>query len=115
MSEPGNGNTLTYRVTQLEREIEKLETRWDTSFTDLRTQLGLLIRDVAVLSSDFHTHINDVKSRRIDVDKRFDQLEDNFTGDVKGLRKVLITTGASVLIAALTFAIASLAVFGGPG
>ena len=108
MSEPGNGNTLTYRVTIIERELEKLENRWDTSFTDLRSQITQLTRDVAVFHAEFNAQ---VKS----VDERLDQLENSFNDDVKGLRKVLIGSGSAVLIAAITFAIAALRVFGGPG
>jgi hypothetical protein len=116
MSEPGgNGSTLTYRVSQVEREIEKLEDKHDQEFSDLRTQLGILLRDLAVLSADFHTHLDNVATRRIEIDKRFDSMEVNVTDDVKGLRKVLITSGAAVFLAAITFAITSLAVYGGPG
>lgn len=127
MSETGgNGNTLTYRVAQVERELEKLETRWDTSFTDLRAQLGLLIRDAAVLANEIHSGIADCSkgieqlertmNRRFEqVDKRFDQMEESVDDDVKGMRKVAFSVGGAVLVAAITFAITSLAVYGAPG
>lgn len=108
MSEHGSSSTLLFRVTHLEKELDKLETRWDTSFTDLRAQLALLIRDMAVMSNEFHTHTKDVR-------ERLDQLEGSVNEDVKGLRRVLIGAGISVLIGAVMFAITSLAVFGGPG
>lgn len=108
MSEPGNGNTLTYRVAQVEREIEKLENRWDTSFTDLRQKIEQLTRDVAVFHAEFNAHVKA-------SEERLNQLEESVNEDVKGLRKVLIGSGSAVLVAAITFAIAALKVFGGPG
>lgn len=107
-SDAGNGNTLTYRVTLIERELEKLENRWDMSFTDLRTQVSHLRQDVAVFHAEFNAHVKA-------SGERLDQLEGSVNEDVKGLRKVLLSVGVAVLVAALTFAITSLAVFGGPG
>lgn len=88
----------------IERELDKLENRWDASFSDLRSQLAILRQDVAV----FHANFEAQEERTI-------QLEGSVNEDVKGLRKVLIAAGVSILIAAVTFAITSLAVFGGPG
>ena len=104
MSQYEGNSTLTYRITMLERELDKLENRWDTSFTELRSQLTLLRQDVAVFHAQFNAQ-----------DERVAQLEGSVNEDVKGLRKVLIAAGISILIAAVTFAITSLAVFGGPG
>lgn len=106
--EGGNGHTLTYRVNVIEREIEKLEIRWDTSFTDLRSQITVLSKEVAVFHTEFTAHVRA-------SEERLQQLEGSVNEDVKGLRKVLLSVGAAVLIAAITFAITSLAVFGGPG
>lgn len=107
-SDSGNGNTLTYRVNELEKEVDKLETRWDTSFNDLRSQIVLLTREVAVFHAEFNAHVKTSEDR-------LDQLEGSVNDDVKGLRKLLISTGVAVLLAAITFAISALKVFGGPG
>jgi len=107
-SDAGNGNTLTYRIAQVEREVEKLEDRWDTSFTDLRSQIVLLTREVAVFHAEFNAHVKTSEDR-------LDQLEGSVNDDVKGLRKLLLSTGAAVLLAAITFAISAFKVFGGPG
>lgn len=115
MSEPGNGNTLTYRVAILERELEKLEHQWNTSFTDLRHQITTLTREVAVLATKFEDHTKHVDSRLDELEKSVVQLEGSVNEDVKGLRRVLFSVGSAVLIAAITFAITSLAVFGAPG
>lgn len=108
MSDQGNGNTLTYRVNVIEKELDKLETRWDTAFSDLRAQIIQLSKDVAVFHAEFNAHVKA-------SEERLDQLEGSVNDDVKGLRRVLIGTGGAVLIAAITFAISALKVFGGPG
>ena len=105
---PPNGTTLVYRITMLERELDKLEARWDTSFTDLRAQIGALRQDVAVFHTEFNAQVKTLENR-------LDQLEGSVNEDVKGLRKVLFGVGSAVLVAAITFAITSLAVYGAPG
>jgi len=107
-TDPTNGNTLTYRITQLEREVEKLETRWDTSFSDLRSQMVMLTREVAVFHAEFNAHVQSSGDR-------LDQLEGSVNEDVRGLRRLLLGTGGAVLVAAITFAISAFKVFGGPG
>lgn len=107
MSDQGDGNTLTYRVTLVEREVEKLEKRWDESFSDLREQLVKLNKEVAVFHTEFIAQVTAMNNR-------LDLLDESVDEDLKGFRKVLMSVGAAVLIAALTFAITSLAVFGGP-
>lgn len=108
MPDQPNGNTLTYRITMIERELDKLETRWDTSFTDLRSQITSLTREVAVFHEQFNAEVKSVR-------ERLDQLEESVNEDVRGLRRILLSVGTAVLVAAITFAITSLAVFGGPG
>lgn len=108
MSDSGNGGTLIYRVTMLERELEKAEARLERVQMDTAASIAKIERDVAVLNTSFQAYTKEVK-------ERLAQLEGSVNDDVKGLRKVLISAGVAVLIAALTFAITSLAVFGGPG
>jgi hypothetical protein len=114
MSE-GNGGTIQYRIATLERDLEKLEDKWDNAYTDLRAQLAVLQRDTAVFHVEFTTHTLLMIDKFKAVNDRLDQLEASVNDDVKGLRKTLLSVGSAVLIAAITFAITSLAVFGGPG
>lgn len=106
--ETGNGGTLTYRVQVLERELEKLESRTDISYAELRTQLTTISREQAVLKAQL-----DAFQKNVYI--RLDQLEGSVNDDVKGLRKVLIIAALTVMTGAVGFAITSLAVFGGPG
>lgn len=100
----GNGTTLTYRVSQLEKEFDKLEGKLDKQ----NTTMNEIKQEVAVLRTEF-------KAFEINVLDRLKDIEGTFNDDVKGLRKVAIGAGSAVLIAAITFAISALKVFGGPG
>jgi hypothetical protein len=98
-----NGTTLTYRVSQLEREFEKLEDKLDRQVSvsnDIREQ-------VVILRTEFN-------SFTINVIERLDNLEESFTDDVSGLKKVLIGAAAAVVVGAIGFAVTSLKVLGGP-
>jgi len=115
MSVPENGPTLTYRVGQLERDLERFEERYERRHTELVAQVVRLQEQIAVLRAEFHGYV-------ASVDRRLDELEANLTNDikdynedVKGLKKVLILSLTGVMGAAITFAITSLAVYGGPG
>lgn len=105
---PDNPDNLLYRVSQLEHDVEKLENRWDLSYTDLRVQVVELAKELAVLHNEFSLHV-------VSVNRRLNELEQTFESDVKGLRKLAWGAGSAVLVAAITFAITSLAVYGGPG
>lgn len=106
-TEGGNGNTLTYRIMLLEREFEKLENQVE-KYIEVREQ-------VAVLRAEFHGFSTSIKERLDDIEHNLSQDILDYNNDVKGLRKVLIGAAITVMLAAVTFAITSLAVFGGPG
>lgn len=103
----GNGNTLTYRVMILEREFEKLENQVE-KYVEIREQ-------VAVLRAEFHGFSTAIEKRLNDLETNLGSDISDYNDDVKGLRKVLIGAAITVMLAAVTFAITSLAVFGGPG
>lgn len=108
MSDTGNGNTLTYRVAQLERDLERFEGRYEDRHRELVNKVNDVSQDLAVLRTEF-------KAFETNVIIRLKDIEGTFNDDVKGLRKVAIGAGSAVLIAAITFAISALKVFGGPG
>lgn len=107
MSEPLNGGSLPYRVSELERDLAKLENRVEKQ-AEIREA-------VAVLRAEFQGFVIAFNTRLDKLEASLNQDIENFDGDVKGLRRVLIGAAVTVMIAAITFAITSLAVFGAPG
>lgn len=67
------------------------------------------------MKAEFHSFTLHMDEKFKDMEKKFDNLEQTVSDDVSGLRRTLVTTGGSAFIAALVFAITSLAVFGAPG
>jgi len=102
----GNGHTLTYRVMVLERELDKLEDQVE-KWMEIREQ-------VAVLRTEFHGFVTHFDNRLNELEKNLGDDITDYNEDVKNLRKVLIGAAITVMLAAITFAITSLAVFGGP-
>ena len=108
MPDSGNGGTnLTYRVMVLEREFDKLENQVE-KYVEIREQ-------VAVLRAEFHGFSKAIDDRLNQLEANLSKDITDYNEDVKGLRKVMIGAAITVMIAAVTFAITSLAVFGGPG
>jgi len=103
-----NGGTLRYRVTELERDLERFQDKYEQRHIELAREVTAVREAVAVLQSEFRTHTKIVQ-------ERLDQLEGSVDEDVRGLKKTLIGAGSAVFIAAITFAITSLAVYGSPG
>jgi hypothetical protein len=108
MSEQGNGNTLLYRVSQLERDLERFEARYEERHRELVNRVIEIKEQVAVLQTQFTAHTKA-------VNERLDQLEGSVDEDVKGLRRVLVGSALTVIVGAIGFAITSLTVLGGPG
>ena len=95
------------RLLLLERGFDQLQSRVDRN--------SELSQDIAILKTEFHSFSLHMDEKFKEMEKKFDNLENNVGEDVSGLRRTLITTGASMLIGAVGFAITTLAVFGAPG
>lgn len=105
--QPPPSSTLNLRVSILEREFEKLEQQMER-YLEMREQ-------VAVLRAEFQGFVVAINDRLNHLEINLGEDISDYNEDVKGLRKVMIGAAVTVMIAAVTFAITSLAVFGGPG
>lgn len=98
MPEPTLAEAL-YRVTTLERSLERLQDRVEKT-TEVKEAL-------AILSAEYHIFAKSVH-------ERLDEMEEANEQDVKGLRRVLIGFSLTIAGAAIAFAVTTLVVFGGP-
>lgn len=101
------GLDVPTRVLLLERSFDQLQTRVDKN--------AEMSEAVAVLRTEFRSFTTHIDEKFIDMEKKFINLEKTVGEDVGGLRRTLITTGGSMLVGAIVFAITTLAVFGAPG
>ncbi|MDP2710782.1 MAG: hypothetical protein Q8O56_06150 [Solirubrobacteraceae bacterium] len=85
MTEPANGNTIIYRLAELERRGERLSDR-------LHTAEGL--------AGEHEEQINGKRGLQVAVDQLADE--------VKALRRTISTVGIGIILAAVTFALSVL-------
>lgn len=96
----------------MERELDRLEIQIGTcaktaALEKIEAQVNehsKIEQQLAVLRTEFHSFAENMQGDMADMKT-----------DVNGLRKTLIGTAITVMIAAVGFAITTLAVFGAPG